>query len=93
MPDRKGDFWLVVNHEYISARTWLAGKEAADPTFPRLRHTLSLMGRPLRIDGRNAPALMKGATARVLENNRDITRISRAALDDLGISMEHRAQL
>jgi secreted PhoX family phosphatase len=83
------EFWLVVNHEYISARIWLAGQEEADPAFPRLRHVNSLTGRPLRINGRRVPARTRGAAGQLTGPNNDISLIGRAALDDLGVTVLH----
>lgn len=89
MPGRTDEFWLVVNHEYISARPWLAGQEEADPGFPRMRHGFSFRGRPLSVNGRVIASATKGLKAMPTAPNADLDRIRRAALGDLGITILH----
>lgn len=96
---RSGEFWLLVNHEYISYRPWSQGFEAAQGrTLSRLR-VVQAAGTEeppeLELDG-----VRLGAAALDLGDPRaaercgeraiaDLRAICRAALDDQGVSVLH----
>ncbi|MCS6771183.1 MAG: DUF839 domain-containing protein [Kiritimatiellae bacterium] len=76
-----GEYWLFVNHEYISATPWLEGYEA-------------VFGVALHRDGRVGDMHLArdvfdlaNATPDRLETARAIRRLCKAAMEDLGISI------
>lgn len=100
MAGKSDEFFLVVNHEAVSARPWLQGYAAAHgeslPTLrwqPELFHPDELV--VLLVDGEivameeHGHGLVTPAQGRGTEA---IRRVARAALDDLGVSILHVRQ-
>jgi secreted PhoX family phosphatase len=96
---RPGEFWLAVNHEYVSYRPWAQGYAAAvGRELPRLtvaagdgpeaRPVLELDGKSLGAPGVDLvdPRAAELLGAEVIQSLREICR---AALDDLGVSVLH----
>ena len=98
MPGREGELWMVVNHEYVSARPWIQGyREAHGEDLPELRVSEGGHGKHARlvVDGHeldglgldlSAPDAAERCPAPALAA---IRRVCRAALDDLGVSVLH----
>jgi secreted PhoX family phosphatase len=96
---RPGEFWLLVNHEYISSRPWAQGYEAATGrALPRLcvAQAEGAGAKPeLELDGvrLGAGAIDLGdPRSAELHGERaiaDLRALCRAALDDLGVSVLH----
>jgi uncharacterized protein len=84
MKDRPGEFWLIVNHEYISARPWLqAARDVHGDAFVDANHTLA--GTPLvglQVDLINGSAVDPALRAA-------IRKLCTAAMSDLGVSVLH----
>ena len=87
--ERPGRFWLLVNHEYVSARPWLQGYERAHGVkLPTVRftpdgglevdgHALSRAEIDLLAEDPSVPAEARDA----------LRRMCRAGMDDLGVSI------
>lgn len=84
MRDRPGEYWLIVNHEYISARPWLQGaKNVHGDTF--IDSHGAIAGKPLvgleldLINGGDVDPALRAA----------IGKLCAAAMSDLGVSVLH----
>jgi hypothetical protein len=78
--DRAGDFWLCVNHEYISGRPWMQSyRQVYGASLPDVRPC----------DDIDLLAADSALTPQALE---DLKRVCRAGMADLGVSMLHVRQ-
>jgi len=96
MKETKDEFWMVVNHEYISARPWIQGQREEAADLPALRLETDPENpdhRRLRVGDRlltgtsvdfHDPSLADDETLRS-----QIRKIALGALTDLGVSAMH----
>jgi len=105
IPDRPREFWMIVNHEYVSPRPWLQGyREVRGGELPRLSvhadpdPAYARWGR-LRIGDwlADGPSVRLGPRASEVEIpqqvREQIEQISEAGLADMGISILHVRRL
>ncbi len=95
IPGQPDHYWLLVNHEYISATPWLQGYAAATARpLPELRLVplegddkgqLQIDGQPLGAFAVDLPVLAQRDAASAGK----LRALARAALDDLGVSVLH----
>lgn len=97
MQGREDEYWLLVNHEYISARPWLQGYEAVwgealpdvrietDPLSGRSRLRVGDALLPTRIDFDDAAEVGRLPAEAV----GSLRELGRRALEELGVSVLH----